>query len=70
MWWRKGRTPTAGSEKTAHAIDERSKENARRAEVAETESDRLAATARPIQATIADQLERNHWAMLIFGRVN
>ncbi|WP_439030207.1 DUF7620 family protein [Gordonia terrae] len=65
MWWRR-----KSQDEHLRTVDERSKENARRADAAQTKSDRLAAQARPIQAAIAEQLDRNHWAELIFGRVN
>ncbi|QPX62256.1 hypothetical protein SEA_LTON_21 [Gordonia phage Lton] len=55
---------------SAHEIDARSKQNARSAEEARSESARLADTARPVQQALRDQLERNHWAELIFGRLN
>lgn len=54
----------------AHATDERSKRNARAGEQARQESARLTAVAKPIQESIRDQYERNHWAELIFGRLN
>ncbi|ANA85347.1 hypothetical protein SEA_TWISTER6_44 [Gordonia phage Twister6] len=64
MWGRKCKG------ETARDVDARSKENARSAEEARSESARLADTARPVQQALRDQLERNHWAELIFGRLN
>ncbi len=55
---------------SAHEVDARSKRNARSAEEARSESARLAERARPVQRELRDQLERNHWAELIFGRLN
>lgn len=54
----------------AQAVEARSKENARSAEEARSESARLAEKAKPVQQALRDQLERNHWAELIFGRLN
>ncbi|QGJ87575.1 hypothetical protein SEA_FAITH5X5_21 [Gordonia phage Faith5x5] len=54
----------------AHEIEARSKANAHSAEEARSESARLTEKAKPVQQALRDQLERNHWAELIFGRLN
>lgn len=65
MWGRKNR-----GMQHARAVDEQSRANARSAEEARSESARLAAVAKPVQQELRDQYERNHWAELIFGRLN
>ena len=64
MWGRKCKGVSA------REIDARSKRNAQSAEEARSKSARLAERARPVQRELRDQLERNHWAELIFGRLN
>lgn len=54
----------------ARAVDARSKANAQSAEEARSESARLTAAARSVQQELRDQVERNHWAEMIFGRLN